>query len=141
MAISFFYAFARFAVAAATTILAIRLLRPLARRYGWLDHPRGRKNHASATPFTGGVAMLIAVLVTLPMMPLASDTMLAFCAGSLLLLAVGLLDDLYTLPWLPRLLAQFGAALLMIYLGTCAPNSSAPQTMIRRSHSEFSPRS
>lgn len=117
MAISFFYAFARFAAAAAATVLAIRLLRPLARRYGWLDHPRGRKNHASATPFTGGVAMLIAVLVTLPMMPLASDTLLAFCTGSLLLLAVGLLDDLYNLPWLPRLLAQFGAALLMIYLG------------------------
>lgn len=111
------FGFARFFAGAAITILAIRLLGPFARRLGWLDRPRGRKDHAAATPFTGGLAMLLAVLLTLPIMPLASETLLAFGVGFVVLLVVGTLDDLYDLPWWIRLFAQFCVALQMVYVG------------------------
>jgi len=117
MAEPWLFGFARFFAAAAVTILAICLLNPLAHRLGWLDRPQGRKDHAAATPFTGGLAMLLAVLLTLPIMPLASDTLLAFGIGFVVLLVVGTLDDLHDLPWTLRLSAHFGVALLMVYLG------------------------
>ena len=117
MAEPWLFGFARFFAAAAVTILAIYLLNPLAHRLGWLDRPQGRKDHASATPFTGGLAMLLAVLLTLPIMPLATDTLLAFGLGFVVLLVVGTLDDLHDLPWTLRLFAHFGVALLMVYLG------------------------
>ena len=117
MAEPWLFGFARFFAAAAVTILAIRLLNPLAHRLGWLDRPHGRKDHAAATPFTGGLAMLLAVLLTLPIMPLASDTVLAFGIGFVVLFVIGTLDDLYDLPWAVRLCAQFCVALLMVYLG------------------------
>ena len=111
------FGFARFFAATAITIAAIRLLNPLAHRLGWLDRPHGRKDHTIATPFTGGLAMLLAVLLTLPIMPLASETLLAFGIGFIVLLVVGTLDDLYDLPWMMRLAAHFCVALLMVYLG------------------------
>ncbi|UWX04044.1 hypothetical protein H1235_00565 [Pseudoxanthomonas sp. NC8] len=43
----------------ATALVAwamIWLLQPVARRYDLLDHPGGRKDHAEATPVTGGWA-------------------------------------------------------------------------------------
>jgi UDP-N-acetylmuramyl pentapeptide phosphotransferase/UDP-N-acetylglucosamine-1-phosphate transferase len=48
-----------FAVAFAATLAAARLFEPLARRLGRVDHPRGRKVHASALHarlFLGGAA-------------------------------------------------------------------------------------
>jgi len=106
-----------FAVAFGVAVLAVRLLDPLARRYGWIDRPSGRKDHAAPTPFTGGLAIALGVMAALPLSLTAPDAFFAFCAASLLLLGVGLLDDLYDLPWILRVLAQAGAALVMIYLG------------------------
>jgi UDP-GlcNAc:undecaprenyl-phosphate GlcNAc-1-phosphate transferase len=120
--------FTRFSAAAAITILAIRILGPLAHRFGWLDRPQGRKDHTAATPFTGGLAMLIAVLLTLPIMPLASDTLLAFGIGFVALLVVGSLDDLYDLPWAVRLLAHFCVALQMVYVGGVRIDFIGPAT-------------
>lgn len=117
MAEPWLFGFARFFAAAVVTIVAIRLLGPLAHRLGWLDRPHGRKDHGAATPFTGGLAMFLAVLLTLPIMPLASDTVFAFGVGFAVLLVIGTLDDLYDLPWPLRLAAQFCVALLMVYIG------------------------
>ena len=122
------FGFARFCVAAVITILAIRLLGPLAYRFGWLDRPRGRKNHLTATPFTGGMAMLLAVLLTLPIMPLASETLIAFGVGFVVLLVVGALDDLYDLPWTIRLCAQLCVAMAMVYVGSVHIDFIGPAT-------------
>lgn len=111
------HAIAVFAVAFGVTVFAVRMLDPLARRFGWIDRPNGRKDHAAPTPFTGGLAIALGVMCALPLSLTVPDAFFAFCLASLLLLCVGFLDDLYDLPWYVRLLAQSGAALLMIYLG------------------------
>jgi UDP-GlcNAc:undecaprenyl-phosphate GlcNAc-1-phosphate transferase len=66
---------------------------------------------------TGGLAISIGVLLALPLGMTVPDAFYAFCLGSLVLLVVGILDDLLDLSWSFRLLAQCGAALIMVYLG------------------------
>lgn len=103
----------------AVSYLAVRFLDPIVRRYGWLDHPRGRKDHAHPTPVTGGLAIILGVLAVMPMLrPLPEGALVVtFCLGALLLLVTGGLDDLYDLPWIPRVAAQCVAALILVYIG------------------------
>jgi len=114
---SSFHTATEFAVSFGAATVAVIALNPLARRLGWVDRPHGRKDHEVATPVTGGLAISIGVLLALPMGMTVPDAFYAFCLGSLVLLAVGILDDLLDLSWSLRLLAQCGAALIMVYLG------------------------
>lgn len=44
------------------TLAAILVLRPLAVRVGLLDHPGGRRMHASPAQLTGGIAISLSVI-------------------------------------------------------------------------------
>src|SRR5690606_11581209 len=99
------------------TSLALWLLQPVARRFNLLDHPAGRKDHAIATPVTGGLAILIGCLISFFMVQTSGESVLAFLGAALLLVAVGLYDDLHDLRWYWRILAQALAALAIIYGG------------------------
>lgn len=106
------------AAAAVATWALIWLLQPVARRWGLLDHPQGRKDHAQSTPVTGGLGIALALLVLALLVPLPmTEAKLGYVAGSTLLIVVGLLDDLYDLRWWWRVLAQVAAALAMVYVG------------------------
>src|SRR6185312_9139366 len=109
-----FHTATEFVVPFGVATLAVRMLNPIAARFGWMDRPHGRKDHEAATPVTGGLAIAVAVLVALPTETTVPDAFYAFCLGSLVLLVVGILDDLYDLPWRFRLLAQCSAALIMV---------------------------
>ncbi|HEX5756850.1 MAG TPA: MraY family glycosyltransferase, partial [Arenimonas sp.] len=92
----------------------IPLSLPLARRFGLVDRPGGRKLHDVATPVTGGLCILIAVVaVGLLFDPLPKLRLPVFftCIG--LLVAVGAWDDLRDISWRLRLLVQVGVAVLM----------------------------
>lgn len=106
------------AVAAfAATILVILILRPLAQRFGLVDHPGGRKRHATATPLVGGAAMLVgSVPIALATFELTPNIIGLMCAGAVVITA-GLLDDLYDVRWYWRFVAQGAAALLMARVG------------------------
>jgi len=94
-----------------------RLLLPVAPSLGLIDHPIGRKNHAAPTPVIGGVALIIAVNV-LAWLFIENRTLLpAFSLASLLLLVMGMLDDIFDIRWYWRLAAQAAAALVMVYVG------------------------
>jgi UDP-GlcNAc:undecaprenyl-phosphate GlcNAc-1-phosphate transferase len=105
-------------LAAATTWLLIWLLKPAAQGLNLLDHPRGRKAHEAPTPVTGGLAMTLGVaLGGLAVWSTISPPREALYLGMTLLLAVGLLDDLYDIRWWWRILAQVAAALILYYVG------------------------
>ena len=104
-------------VALVITTLALWLLQPLARRLGLLDHPAGRKDHATPTPVTGGVAIFIGCAVAFVGLQTHSQALLAFSVAATLLMVVGLYDDLRDLRWYWRILAQAIAALIIIYWG------------------------
>src|SRR5256885_446491 len=100
------------AVAAfAATVAVILLLDPLSRRVGLLDHPRGRKDHALPTPVSGGLAIAAGVAVALGVFWPPSAAVIGLGAGALILLAVGVADDLWDLHWSIRIIAQVAAAL------------------------------
>lgn len=98
------------------TILAIVLLRPLARSLGVLDQPGGRKTHHGAVPAVGGLGMFAGLMV-LPFHggPLESYAYAILgLAGAMLLL--GFLDDRHDLRPRTRFLGQLLAAGLLVLL-------------------------
>ncbi len=104
-------------LALAITSLALWLLQPVARRLNLLDHPAGRKDHAVPTPVTGGLAILIGCVVAFFAVQTSSNSLLAFCGAALLLVIVGVYDDLHDVRWYWRIIAQAIAALIIIYAG------------------------
>lgn len=103
--------------AAFITYAAMRLAEPIALRWGLVDRPQGRKDHDAPTPVTGGVCMLLAVALAMPLFGNLTPAFPAFCLAGLILVVTGLLDDRYDLNWRWRILAQVLAALVMIYGG------------------------
>jgi Fuc2NAc and GlcNAc transferase len=91
----------------------------VAPRLGLVDVPNARSSHAVPVPRGGGVALLagaaIGVAVARPFDPGGvSPAALAVGAGALLVALVGLVDDRYGLPPLPKLLAQVAAAVIVV---------------------------
>ena len=105
-------------VAGLLTWIALRLLQPVATRLDLFDHPKGRKDHDQPTPVTGGLAMALgAMVVSYFLIDEPGWTFAGFLLGGSLLVAVGLLDDKYDLPWWVRIGVQVLATLCMIYIG------------------------
>ena len=69
------------------------------------------------TPVTGGLAILLGCMVSFFAVQTSSNSLLAFCGAGLLLVLVGVWDDLRDLRWYWRILAQALAALIIIYGG------------------------
>lgn len=109
--------FIGFVMSAMLTGLLISMFLPFAHRLGLLDRPGGRKDHAHPTPVTGGLAIAIAVVVTLFVVHGYSAMFAAFAAASLVMIVVGLLDDAYDLRWWWRIVSQVAAGLIMVYWG------------------------
>lgn len=99
------------------TSLLIWLFNPVAHRIGWLDRPAGRKDHATPTPYHGGLAMYLGLLVVVATVFNPHPPMRALIMASGLLVMVGLLDDLFDVRWYLRILAQVFAALILVFVG------------------------
>ena len=99
--------------AATATFAALWVLQPLAIRFGLLDRPAGRKDHAEPTPATGGIAMLIGVTLTLAICSTWSQSLDCFMIAAALLVTIGVMDDLYDVRWWIRVIAQCAAVWVM----------------------------
>lgn len=89
---------------------------PRAGQWGLLDHPRGRKDHAQATPVVGGIAMWLGLLAGLAWLaPGTSEWSLL--AAAAMLVAIGVFDDRHELHWALRMLAHVMAALCVVHVG------------------------
>ncbi len=103
--------FAIVAIPLAAAVLCaalILLLRPLLTRYA-LARPNARSSHTAPTPQGGGVAVIAATIAAafLPFSPLMLDSGLWVLFGATVFIAfVGAVDDLRSIPVLPRLLLQ-----------------------------------
>jgi len=94
------------------------LMVPLARRFGLVDHPGGRKDHGGAVPVVGGVVIYFAIVAGFLLFEESlSLRVRAFIAGAGLLVLVGQIDDYFDLRWSWRIGAQTIAALLMALVG------------------------
>lgn len=82
---------------ALTLVLAgLPILRRIAPKVGLIDHPGGRKRQCTPTPLVGGIAIFLAITVTLLTSSLV-DEFKGMILGGTALFTVGLLDDRFDL--------------------------------------------
>jgi UDP-GlcNAc:undecaprenyl-phosphate GlcNAc-1-phosphate transferase len=119
-----------FAVALGAALGAIPLIRVVARRTGYIDHPTSRKVHPNPTPLGGGLGLLFGLLMGtaagLLIQPSGHDArlILAWLAGLLLVALIGYLDDRSPMTPLAKLAGQIAAALVLV-LGSGVPDPQA----------------
>lgn len=96
---------------AATLPLLIRL----APTIGLMDAPAGRKDHDRPTPLVGGIAIMLALIVTSILLRLDMRLITLLVCG-LLVFVAGVFDDLREISQYPRFAAQIIACCLVLWL-------------------------
>lgn len=126
-----------FAVAFAIVYVLIPPLSRLAFRIDFVDKPRAdseRKIHREPIPLTAGIAIFIGFVCTFLLFGREEPSqMTAIVAGSLLILAIGTVDDWYKthrkeFPALPKFVVQVAAAYLVYKSGIVFYGFSNPFT-------------
>jgi UDP-GlcNAc:undecaprenyl-phosphate/decaprenyl-phosphate GlcNAc-1-phosphate transferase len=114
-----------FIIAFGVVYALIPFLRKVALQIGFVDMPNKRKIHQDPIPLIGGTAMVIGYYVTTFFMgDYSGDNRkyIGMVFGGLLMFIVGLIDDFAKtrgkdFPALPKLMAQFIAAGILVYSG------------------------
>ena len=112
-----------FVLAAALTALVVPLVRSLGLRWGLTDEPDARKQHTTPMVRLGGVGIVAGFVLALLLiwwmdgfggLPAEKDQLIwTTLAGSLCFFVIGLADDLFALPPLPRLGGQVAVAVVV----------------------------
>ncbi|MEB3265583.1 MAG: MraY family glycosyltransferase [Cyanobacteriota bacterium] len=110
-----------FVSATVVTALVVPVVRHLGLSWGLVDAPDARKQHTLPMVRLGGVGMVVGFSLALAItwwlggfadLPLTKDRLIwTVLAGSLCYFTIGLADDLFALPPLPRLGAQLAVAM------------------------------
>ncbi|UCG23732.1 MAG: undecaprenyl/decaprenyl-phosphate alpha-N-acetylglucosaminyl 1-phosphate transferase [Chloroflexota bacterium] len=112
-----------FLAALAVTTLSTPIVRRLALRAGFVDAPSARKVHQTPTPLMGGLAIsagaILAFVLLVAALPISfwAAPVLGTIAACGVVVAVGLVDDRFRLPAWAKLVGQFLAAAILIYVG------------------------
>ncbi len=104
------------------TSCMIVLLRPIAVRVGLVDVPNARKSHTGSVPLIGGVSIFLSLILLLtgdlvfarPDSHLINPSV-SFMIAAMILIVVGVWDDLKDLSAVARFSAQTTAALVMVF--------------------------
>ena len=118
---------AALAAAALVALLTTPVVRSLAFRVGAVDVPKdGRRMHDHPIPRMGGLAIffgfMLSVLIFLPLTPQLRGMLM----GGVIIVILGIFDDIFALPALPKLLVQIGAALVAVLHGNVIEALSNP---------------
>ncbi len=108
-----------FVFAASAAWMRVPSAEAIARRIGprAIDEPKERGLHDVPTPKLGGLAILAAVLGAGAIwLPWDAETR-SILGGAAAITALGVVDDIFELPALPKLIGQVGAALIPVVLG------------------------
>ncbi|MBQ9121847.1 MAG: undecaprenyl/decaprenyl-phosphate alpha-N-acetylglucosaminyl 1-phosphate transferase [Clostridia bacterium] len=93
-------------------------VRVLAYRIGAIDVPTdGRRMHKKPIPRIGGLAIYVAFVLATALFCEYSPALGVIWIGGLLLVAIGVLDDVWRLPAWIKLLVQVGAAVITVAQG------------------------
>jgi UDP-GlcNAc:undecaprenyl-phosphate GlcNAc-1-phosphate transferase len=95
------------------SVLTILVSGGRAVRMGLMDVPKGRKIHDGAVPLTGGIAMFAGFLVPSVILSFSFDIHWGLVFGLMMLVALGVADDLWDLDPRTKLCGQVAAALTM----------------------------
>ena len=111
-------ALAALLTAALVALISTPVVRSLAFRVGAVDVPKdSRRMHNHPIPRMGGLGIylgfILSVLLFLPLTPELRGMLL----GSTIIAVLGIFDDIYALPALPKFFIQIGAALVAVLGG------------------------
>ncbi len=106
-----------FAAAAAIAWLLVPVAEAFAWRIGAIDLPSERSLHVVPTPRLSGIAILIAVCASGAIFLPWDDQTRAILLGAIVIAMVGMVDDLFDLPPLVKLLGQIAAAVIPVTAG------------------------
>ncbi|MCI8914489.1 MAG: undecaprenyl/decaprenyl-phosphate alpha-N-acetylglucosaminyl 1-phosphate transferase [Lawsonibacter sp.] len=104
--------------AALVALISTPVVRSLAFRVGAVDVPKdSRRMHTHPIPRMGGLAIffgfILSVLIFQPLTPELRGTLL----GAVIIVILGIFDDIFALPALPKFFVQIGAALVAVLHG------------------------
>jgi len=102
-----------FLIPLGATLVFTPLAAVLARRFGILDRPNERKAHVEPTPYLGGLALAIGFLVAGLMIGDTGQQAATIAACALVMLLLGLLDDLRGLGVLTRVGVEIAVAVAL----------------------------
>ena len=105
-------------VAAVVSFAATPLVKKLAVSVGAVDVPKdNRRMHKVPIPRLGGLAIFIAFVVSVLLFAHLNREMCGILIGSLIIVILGVLDDIYSLRALPKFLVQILAAVVVVLHG------------------------
>ena len=120
-------ALASLLAAAIVALITTPVVRSLAFKVGAVDVPKdARRMHSHPIPRMGGLAIffgfILSVLIFLPL----NDELRGMLLGSVIIVILGIFDDIYALPAKPKFLVQIIAALVAALSGNCVEFLSNP---------------
>jgi len=98
----------------------------LAKKWNLYDLPSSRRVHSKPMPRLGGIIMWLAVMAALLIFLGFDPKFYGLLVGATLIFALGLLDDIYTLPPLPKLMGQIFVASVVVLFGITITNLTNP---------------
>lgn len=123
-------------IATFTTSFAISLLltpycKKISIKLGAIDLPRKRGMHSIPIPRMGGIAIVLGFIGTVAILsPFIKEfrtvQSLGFLAGSIIIVLCGILDDIYNIKPIIKLLFQLTAACIVIFTGTIIKVITSP---------------
>lgn len=105
-------------LAGLTAFVTTPIVSALAYKIGAIDVPKdARRMHKKPTPRIGGLAIFSGFLLASLMFCQLSPSLIAIYIGGLIIVAVGVIDDVFRIsPWV-KLIAQIGVALIAVSQG------------------------
>ncbi|KYG91175.1 MraY family glycosyltransferase [Metasolibacillus sp. FSL H7-0170] len=104
-------------VAFIAAIVLTPLVKRLAFRIGAVDAPNYRKVHARIMPRLGGLAIFGAFLIGVAVLRPESEYTLAIILGATIIVATGVIDDMYEISAKAKLIGQIAAAAVIVFVG------------------------
>ncbi len=86
----------------------------IAKKLGVLDHPKERGMHKKATPLLGGIAMYLSFVAAVLLQMDYSEQLKGVLIASTMIFFVGLLDDLFDLQAIWKLIVQVAACVVLM---------------------------
>ena len=111
--------FVAFALALVVSIFLTFSLKEIAHKIGLVDQPQtsNHKTHTKPAALVGGLGIFVAFCFTLLFINMPLTQLRPLLAGSIVLVVIGVLDDLHELSPGMRIVCQIAACLIMIFLG------------------------
>lgn len=107
----------------------------IAQKMGAIDIPKDeRRMHNQPIPRMGGLAIFLGFICSSLLFISLTDQIRGMLLGGIIIVILGMLDDIYALPAKPKLLVQICAALIAVYHGNVIEVLSNPNIFSENLH-------